>query len=122
MEVTLRKWQESDKNSLAYYANNEKISDCVRNTFPYPYTIEDAEFFIRLARHAHSDREWMLAIDVDGEAIGGITLNFGNDIHERTAELGYWGSRWWANMSACTTPICRSPKHSSTPATRPAIL
>ena len=96
MEVTLRKWQESDKNSLAYYANNEKISDCVRNTFPYPYTIEDAEFFIRLARHAHSDREWMLAIDVDGEAIGGITLNFGNDIHERTAELGYWvGEPHW---------------------------
>lgn len=96
MHVTLRKWTESDKNSLARYANNEKISDCLRDAFPYPYTVEDAEFFIRLARHAHSEREWMLAIDIDGEAAGGITLHFGSDVHARTADLGYWvGEPFW---------------------------
>ena len=54
MAVSIRRWNEQDKNNLAYYANNEKISGCLRNTFPYPYTEEDAEFFIRLARHVHS--------------------------------------------------------------------
>lgn len=96
MDVTLRKWTQADKHSLARYANNEKISDCLRDAFPYPYTVEDAEFFIRKARHAHSEREWVLAIDVDGEAIGGITLSFGNDVHARSADLGYWvGEPFW---------------------------
>ena len=96
MVVSVSRWTEQDKSNLAYYANNEKISDCLRNTFPYPYTEEDAEFFIRLARHAHYEREWIMAIDVDGQAVGGITLNFGDDIHAKSAEIGYWvGEPYW---------------------------
>ncbi len=105
MQITLRKWEERDRNSLAQYANNPKISACLRDTFPYPYTEEDAAFFIRTARHAHSEREWVLAIDCCGQAIGGITLQFGSDVYARTAELGYWvGEPYW-NQGAATQAV-----------------
>ena len=110
MAVSIRRWNEQDKNNLAYYANNEKISGCLRNTFPYPYTEEDAEFFIRLARHVHSEREWILAIDVNREAVGGISLDFGEDVHSRTAELGYWvGEPHWSKGIAteAVNQICQ---------------
>ena len=36
------------------------------------------------------------AIEVDGAAVGGIGLRLGDDVHRRTAEIGYWlGIKHW---------------------------
>ena len=62
--------------------------------FPYPYTEEKGKQFIEFANKENSIR--ILAIDLNGEAIGGIGLHPQTDIHCKNAELGYWlGEPFW---------------------------
>ena len=47
MKFTLEEWSEAYIPSVAKYANNEKIAGRLRDSFPYPYTEEDAEWFVK---------------------------------------------------------------------------
>jgi RimJ/RimL family protein N-acetyltransferase len=56
--------------------------------FPPHYTLNDARCFIaRATGLSHSLRP---AIEVQGEAAGGIGIHPLDDVHQRTAEIGYW--------------------------------
>ena len=94
MAVIIRKWNEDDIPSLVKHANNINIWNNLRNYFPQPYTTEHAELWIR-----NSLVETPLinfAIDLDGEAIGGIGLIFNTDVYVLSAEIGYWiGEDFW---------------------------
>ncbi|MEL7569008.1 MAG: hypothetical protein AAGU14_00430 [Eubacteriaceae bacterium] len=46
MDFILRKWKPSDAEDIAKYANNKKIADNLRDAFPHPYSLKDAEEFI----------------------------------------------------------------------------
>ncbi len=84
----IRDWQIQDAPSLAKHANNRKIWMNLRDAFPHPYRLEDAEAFI--SRVAEADPVTMFAIATGSEAIGGIGLMLGKDVHRFTAEMGYW--------------------------------
>lgn len=91
---TLREWRQGDEASLVRHANNRKIWDNVRDAFPNPYTDEAAREWIE-----HGSRKpgtLSLAIVMDGVAVGGIGLIFGEDIYAKTAEMGFWlGEEFW---------------------------
>jgi RimJ/RimL family protein N-acetyltransferase len=93
----LRRFRMSDAESLVRHANNPKVSARVRDRFPNPYTIEDARQFLRgVTRNGTEAAEFTLAIEVDGQAAGGIGIIRGTDIERITAELGYWlGEQYW---------------------------
>ncbi len=93
----LRPFRMGDSESLARHANNPKIAARVRDRFPNPYTIEDAIQFVKgVAMRGADSSEFVLAIEVDGEAVGGIGIVRGADIERVTAELGYWiGEQYW---------------------------
>lgn len=96
MEIQIRTWKPEDAAALAEQANNEKVTEHLRNVFPHPYTEEDAQFFINGALRTHCDRAWVRAIEVDGKIAGGITLTFGDDVYSKNGELGYWlGESYW---------------------------
>jgi RimJ/RimL family protein N-acetyltransferase len=79
---------------LQRYANNRKVWLNLRDRFPHPYTSEDAHAF--LSRIVEEKPETSFAIATSSEAIGGIGLHLGADIHCKTAELGYWlGEPFW---------------------------
>jgi RimJ/RimL family protein N-acetyltransferase len=66
----------------------------VRDIFPFPYTQKDAEFFLK--HIANNPANLILAIDVNGEAIGSIGVHFKSDVYRNNAELGYWLSeQFW---------------------------
>ena len=93
-EWQLRSFRPDYAASLAKYANNRSVSRNLRDRFPYPYRIGDAEGFIRLA--SEQDPETMFAIASDAEAIGGIGLELYADVHRRSAQVGYWlGEPFW---------------------------
>lgn len=46
MQITLRRWRIEDAPDVARYANNEKIARNLRDVFPYPYSLCDAETYI----------------------------------------------------------------------------
>ena len=86
MTFTLRKFRESDLDSLLKYANNYNIARFLTNQFPHPYGEEDGRKFLPIAIAAPG----IFAIDVDGEAVGSIGVFPQSDIHEKSAEIGYW--------------------------------
>lgn len=93
-DFIIRPWQEGDEASLAAYANNHKIWVNVRDRFPHPYTLKDAELWIRIADANNAMIN--LAIETEGLAAGGIGIVFKEDVYHRTAEIGYWlGEPYW---------------------------
>jgi [ribosomal protein S5]-alanine N-acetyltransferase len=87
MEFTLRPWQSTDLENLMKYANNERIARYMTNQFPHPFEENHAIAFIE---RANSTLSIILAIDINGRAVGGIGLHPLNDIYAKNAELGYW--------------------------------
>lgn len=87
--AVLRDWSPEDIPSLVRFANNPRIAATLRDGFPSPYTSRDAERFIAQATTPGS-RNLVLAIEVKGEASGGIGINLLEDVCNRTAEIGYW--------------------------------
>ncbi|NUM73323.1 GNAT family N-acetyltransferase [candidate division KSB1 bacterium] len=91
---TIRPWQHGDEASLAQHANNRNIWRNLRDTFPHPYTLKDAEEWIRFASAENPPRNF--AIVVEGEAAGGLGFVLKDDVYRRTAEIGYWlGEKFW---------------------------
>jgi RimJ/RimL family protein N-acetyltransferase len=91
----LRRWRTRDLASLVLNANNANVSRYLRERFPYPYTRRDARAFLASAAGSGGD-DTRLAIDVDGEAVGGIGVIIGSDIERFSAEIGYWlGEDYW---------------------------
>ena len=83
-----------DAAALRRYANNRKIWINLRDVFPHPYTLQDAIAFLGCV--AQEKPETAFAIATPTEAIGGIGLRLGVDVHRKTAELGYWlGEPFW---------------------------
>ncbi len=85
---TLRDWRDTDADALARHANDRDVWLKLRDAFPHPYRLEDAHRF--LAMVAKQDPTTFFAIEVDGEAAGGIGLMLHTDVERLTAELGYW--------------------------------
>lgn len=84
----IRPWKQTDAQKLAYYADNPRIAAGMRDLFPSPYTLDDAKRFIAMA--SGPSENLMLAIEVEGEAAGGIGIHPLNDVYRNTAEIGYW--------------------------------
>ena len=90
----LRPWREGDEPSLVCHADNYEVWRRLRDRFPRPYTQADAEWWIAYARR--QDPQTAFAIEVHGEAAGGIGLELVSDIERRSAEIGYWlGEAFW---------------------------
>lgn len=95
IQFKLRPWKKSDAPSVARYANNEKIARNLRDGFPYPYTLADAEAFIGVALSGKEGIH-LYAIDINGEAVGSIGATIGTDIYRINAEIGYWlAEEYW---------------------------
>jgi ribosomal-protein-alanine N-acetyltransferase len=93
-EYVIRDWGQKDARSIAKYANNRHIAMWLRDGFPYPYTLADAEAFLSVV--ARQNLRTAFALATADEAVGGIGVEFGRDVHRFTAELGYWlGEPFW---------------------------
>jgi ribosomal-protein-alanine N-acetyltransferase len=93
-QCTIRPWAETDAAALQRHANNRHVSIRLRDRFPYPYEIEQARAFLGWIGKQDSPTAW--AIDVGGEAIGGIGIELGTDVERVSAEVGYWiGEAFW---------------------------
>lgn len=93
--VTLRRWRMEDCERLAELANNRKIWLNVRDRFPYPYGVEEAEAWIK---HCDGEQEPVsqFAIEAEGILVGGVGFEALSDVNRIGAEIGYWiGEAYW---------------------------
>ena len=84
----LRPWKALDLDSLVRHANDYAVARQLRDAFPHPYGRADGERF--LAMVAAQDPVTFFAIEVDGQAAGGIGFTLNKDVERISAELGYW--------------------------------
>lgn len=93
-KVRIRPLRYADRERLAKLANNKKIWLNVRDMFPHPYTIEDAEKFIDTVKQR--DPQVTFAIEYDFKFVGAIGLVLQQDVYRFSAEIGYWmGEPYW---------------------------
>ena len=88
MHFHLRPWAPTDLETLVRHANNPDIAKFMMDGFPYPYSEENGRAFIAFA--TKDDPIHIFAIDVEGEAVGGIGIHPQADVQRKNAELGYW--------------------------------
>lgn len=75
-------------------ANNHAIAVNLRDTFPYPYTIEDAITFLGLAENGVLG--YVFGIYEDNTFVGCGSLIPQHDVYRINAEIGYWiGEPYW---------------------------
>ncbi len=93
-EVLIRKWKNSDAESLQKNANNKSVSRFLLDRFPYPYTMESARNFLAFA--TNSPFKYLYAIEVNQEAVGGIEIQLLEDNYVNNGEMGFWlGEAFW---------------------------
>lgn len=96
MDIKIRRWKSEDKSDLAKALNNKNILNNLRDGVPYPYTENDAEDFISAMLSADPDKTFAFAITLEDKAVGSIGIFRQENIHYRTAELGYYiGEEYW---------------------------
>jgi RimJ/RimL family protein N-acetyltransferase len=93
-DCQVRSWRIEDAACLAQHANCRNVWLNMRDSFPHPYTLEDAQNFLRVA--VAESPEVKFCIDCRGEAVGGIGLRPWTDVERFSAEIGYWlGEAHW---------------------------
>lgn len=91
----VRPWRRADEPSLVLHANNINVARHLRDRFPHPYTRADAQAFLASVQ-AETGQPANLAIEVEGEAVGGVGFSIGFDVERFSAEVGYWlGEAYW---------------------------
>ncbi len=92
----LRAWRDDDLDALLLHANDEQVSRATSDRFPFPYTRADGEAFLA-GRVVDFDAP-VFAIEIDGQACGGIGVRAGQGERRYSAELGYWlGRAHWGH-------------------------
>jgi [ribosomal protein S5]-alanine N-acetyltransferase len=107
----LRPWRASDEASLVENANSRAVWLNLRDRFPHPYTAADARTWFAIVEKESPVQH--LAIEVAGQAVGGIGIELGSDVERCSAEIGYWlGEPHWgkgimtAALVGMTTYVC----------------
>ena len=90
MECRIRRWKMEDAPALAGALNNKNVQDNLRDGLPYPYTENDAKAYIRAMLDADKQKTFAFAITFDDQAVGSIGVFRRDNIHFRTAEMGYY--------------------------------
>lgn len=109
-ECSIQVWKLEDKKDLARLMNNRNVQNNLRDGLPYPYTEDDAEEYIKAMLAADKTKIFAFSIVVDESVIGSISAVRCDNIHCRTAELGYYiGEPYWGRGYAteAVKQLCR---------------
>lgn len=90
MTCVLRAWRMDDAQDLAIAINNKKVLDNLRDGLPFPYTVDDAKAYISAMMNADNEKVYAFAITASDKVIGSIGVFRQENIHRKTAEMGYY--------------------------------
>ena len=110
MECRIRHWKLEDAPELAKALNNRNIQNNLRDGLPYPYTESDAEDFIKAMLGTDKNKTFAFAITFNDAVVGSIGVFRKDNIHFRTAEMGYYiAEPFWGKGigSSAVKQICR---------------
>jgi ribosomal-protein-alanine N-acetyltransferase len=100
---TVKSWTSTDAPALATHANDREVWLNLRDRFPHPYGQADAEAWIACDSGQQPQRNF--AVVLKDVAIGGIGLEPQQDVHHRSAEIGYWLGRAYWHQGLATAAV-----------------
>jgi ribosomal-protein-alanine N-acetyltransferase len=112
-EIHLSPPGQGDLYAFVQHLNEREIHDRTL-TIPYPYTLKDAEWFLRICemkRHEYQrEMQWSVRNN-HGQLIGGIGFhgNYPNQKHRE--EVGYWLSKPLWNKGIMSKVLARFCEH-----------
>lgn len=94
LDVTLTPFDGTSPRELANVANDERIARFMADSFPYPYTVDDAADWIDKVRN--EDPPHHFAVFTDGVLVGGVGCVPNRGINAGSGEIGWWlNPEWW---------------------------
>lgn len=108
MNIILKEWTIDDKIKLVNMCN--KVDrQFLSNRVPFPYTEEDAAWWLNMVQDHEGIDGIFRAIVVDGEYVGNISVEEKADVYSKDAEIGYFllNNKWSKGiMTQCVKQIC----------------
>ena len=97
----VRDWDPADRDALVRAADDRNVWRNLTDRFPHPYTTADADEWFAFLAAGDEPTDW--AIEVGGEAVGGIGIEIGKGVSAHTAEFGYWLAEplWGRGIVTC---------------------
>ena len=104
-QYQIREFLANDADAIVKNANNREVSKYMRDSFPYPYTKENAVQWIDFVKKNYSTL--FFAIANETELIGGIGAVPQTDVHRFSAEVGFWlgQSHWNRGIITIALPV-----------------
>lgn len=91
----LRRFQQEDAPCLTRIADDIEIAKWLRDSFPSPYTMENARAFLAVCEK-EEETQLCRAIEVEESLAGCITVVPREDMYRKTGEIGYWlAKEYW---------------------------
>jgi len=92
--IQLKSINDFSPKEIQCLANNYNIKKNLRDSFPFPYSIEDATSFLDLVSTGQLGHVFGVVSDNSFIGIGSLILQ--NNEHRFNAEIGYWiGEPYW---------------------------
>jgi RimJ/RimL family protein N-acetyltransferase len=92
--IFLREYADSDLDKLVNLANNQNVSRYLVSTFPYPYTRDDAEWWIGTG--SKQNGVITRVIEYQGLFVGSVGINPQSGWRDHLGEIGYWvAENYW---------------------------
>jgi RimJ/RimL family protein N-acetyltransferase len=102
--IVLRPWDISDASQLALIADNKKIADNVRDGFPFPYSLKDAQDWLNIILPENNPPRFF-AITVDKQLVGSIGIISKTGIYRKNFEFGFFLSENFWGKGIATKAI-----------------
>jgi RimJ/RimL family protein N-acetyltransferase len=106
--IAIRPWEMDDAPDLAGIINNERIQANLRDGLPFPYAVEDARAFLSTMLNSPKDKTYAFAITADDRVVGSIGVFRKDNIHFRTAEMGYFIAQSCWGQGICTDAVIKT--------------
>lgn len=101
--IELCSWNYSHIDSLLQQANSKDITKYLGDLFPHPYTIDDANAWIKYNLELEDDINF--AIMYNDKCIGSFGIIESKDIYAKNIEIGYWIGKEYHNKGIITKTV-----------------
>lgn len=93
--IVLRPWELNDAWELALITDNKKIADNLRDGFPTPYSLTDAQEWLNLIMPENNPPRFF-AITFENQVVGNIGIVTKTNIYRKNVEIGFFVSeKFW---------------------------
>lgn len=92
MDIALRRWTTDDRKVLTDMCNAVERR-YLTDRMPFPYTEDDADWWLRMVADHEGTQGIYRAVVVDGQVVGSVSVEKKEDVYGKDGEIGYFLNR-----------------------------